>query len=149
MILPLPLKLLKLARLKSVLVLVGRSGDWIDAVCLLLFVSPATFFVISSFFVTESDTTALVVAFSSLIGCCTCTESMLLDVGVVDDFLRDARLMIAVGVFPALSIGSGLLTVSSDLISLDELIDDVDLDSLGRCDLMVDVVVVDAEFLMA
>lgn len=51
--------------------------------------------------------------------------------------------------FPALSIGSGLLTVSSDLISLDELIDDVDLDSLGCCDVMVDAVVVDAEFLMA
>lgn len=100
MILPLPLKLLKLARLKSVLELVGRNGDWIDAVCLLLFVSPATFFVISStvldFFVTESETTTLAVAFSSLIGCCTCTESMLLDVDVVDDFLRDARLMIAV-----------------------------------------------------
>lgn len=74
---------------------------------------------------------------------------MLLDVDVVDDFLRDARLMIAVRVFPALSIGSGLLTVSSDLISLDELIDDVDLDSLGCCDVMVDVVVVDAEYLMA
>lgn len=46
-------------------------------------------------------------------------------------------------------MGSGLLIVSSDLISLDE-VEDVDLDSLG-CGLIVGVVVVvvvEAEFLM-
>lgn len=49
---------------------------------------------------------------------------------------------------PALSMGSGLLIVSSDLISLD-VVDDVDFDSLG-CGLIVEVVVVvvEAEFLM-